>query len=305
MSLSVDGRSVRERMEYVGRRVGRDGRHATRAAWLALRELVQSDDLTFASSIAYYALVSLSPLLLLLFYFFGRVSADPVGRTALIEFVLQYFPQGVDFITTQLEEVQEATFSLGATGALVMVWSALGVFRAISSAVDHAWNVETNRSFLGHQVLAFLMLVAAALVMLSALLVVSMTEVMASTWFGQLASEVPGLEPAIEAVLQYPATLLLIGVVGLILYFVPNTNVRVSDIWIGAVLTGVLWRLALAGFSWYLGVAAFSVHGSVGAIVVFLLWVYVSATILLYGVEFSAAFANLRRVEVVDTAELQ
>ena len=295
MSPEGNGRRLHEGLGRVWRRIGRDGRYAARAGWLALRELAQSDDLTFASSIAYYALLSLSPFLLLLFYFFGRVSADPVGRSTLIELVLQYFPQGVDFITTQLEEVQDASFGLGVTGALVMVWSALGVFRAISSAVDHAWNVETQRSFLGHQALAFLMLVAAAVVMLAALLMVSVGQIVATTWFAQLVNEVPGLELGTELVLRYPATLLLVGVVALILYFVPNTSVRVSDIWLGAIVTGVLWRLALAGFSWYLGFAALSVYGSVGAIVVFLLWIYVSATILLYGVEFTAAFANLRR----------
>ncbi len=60
-------------------------------------------------------------------------------------------------------------------------------------------------------------------------------------------------------------------------------------------LTGVLWRLALEGFSWYLFLGVFSVLGSVTAIVVFLLWIYVSAVILIYGVEFSAAYARLRR----------
>ena len=48
-------------------------------------------------------------------------------------------------------------------------------------------------------------------------------------------------------------------------------------------------------FSWYLGWGRLSVHGSVAAIVVFLIWVYISAVILLYGVEFSAAHARLRR----------
>ena len=45
----------------------------------------------------------------------------------------------------------------------------------------------------------------------------------------------------------------------------------------GAVVTGVLWRGALDGFSWYFGLGVVSIHGSVAAIVVFLLWVYVSA----------------------------
>jgi membrane protein len=72
--------------------------------------------------------------------------------------------------------------------------------------------------------------------------------------------------------------------------------VRFRDVWPGAIVTGLLWRLALKGFGWYVrDLSRFSVHGSVAAVVVFLMWVYVSAVILLYGVEFSVAYARLRR----------
>ena len=73
-------------------------------------------------------------------------------------------------------------------------------------------------------------------------------------------------------------------------------KVRFRDVWVGAVLTGLLWRGALALFSNYVrDLSRFSVHGSIAAVVVFLLWVYVSAVILLYGVEVTAAYARLRR----------
>ena len=74
------------------------------------------------------------------------------------------------------------------------------------------------------------------------------------------------------------------------LYLSPN------DVWVGAVMTGLLWRAALAGFSYYVrDLSRFSVHGSIAAVVVFLIWVYISAVILLYGVEVTAAYARLRR----------
>ena len=84
--------------------------------------------------------------------------------------------------------------------------------------------------------------------------------------------------------------------VGLVFYFVPNAKVRFRDVWVGAVMTGLLWRLALAGFSRYVrDVSRFSVHGSIEGVVVFLLWIYVSAVILLYGAQVTAAYARLRR----------
>jgi membrane protein len=92
------------------------------------------------------------------------------------------------------------------------------------------------------------------------------------------------------------ATLLLIGCVALIFYFIPNTRVRFRDVWPGAILVGLLWRGALSAFSWYVrDLASWNViHGSVTTVVVFLLWIYVCAVILLCGVAMTAAYARFQ-----------
>jgi len=78
---------------------------------------------------------------------------------------------------------------------------------------------------------------------------------------------------------------------------VPNASVRFRDVWPGAVLTSVLWQIALEAFSYYLrDVSRLKlIHGSVAAVVLFLIWVYTSSIIMLYGVEFTATYARLRR----------
>ena len=95
----------------------------------------------------------------------------------------------------------------------------------------------------------------------------------------------------------YLTCLLFILVVGFIYYFVPNAKVRFRDVWIGALVTGLLWKGTLEGFAWFVrDMSRFTrVNGSIAAVVVFLMWVYVQAVILLYGVEFTAAYARLRR----------
>ena len=96
---------------------------------------------------------------------------------------------------------------------------------------------------------------------------------------------------------DYLATVLLILGVGLVYYFIPNAKTRFRDVWVGAALTGILWRVAFDGFSWYVSrnASMTMIHGSIAAVVVFLFWVYVSSIILMYGVEFTAAYARLRR----------
>ncbi len=86
-------------------------------------------------------------------------------------------------------------------------------------------------------------------------------------------------------------------VVGLIYYYVPNAKVRLRDAFMGALVAGILWQIAFLLFSWYLrDLDRFTnTHGSIGAVIAFLVWVYASAVVLLYGAEVSAAFARLRK----------
>ncbi len=255
-----------------------------------------SEDLTFASSIAYYALLSLFPFFLIAFAVLGSVAAGDQERVEVLRFVLRYFPRQFDFVTTQLDALRTSTVPLGVAGTLVMTWAALGVFGAITSAVNHAWGVEKAPSYFKHKLISFLMLVAAGLLLLLALILVSAAGVVQARWFAAIAHTAPGFTVLRSFLVRYATTLLLIVVVGLVYYFVPNAKVRFRDVWVGAVLTGLLWNGALDGFSWYLrDLSRFSVHGSIGAVVAFLLWVYISAVILLYGVEFTAAYARLRR----------
>lgn len=266
------------------------------AAWKGVLGLTSGDDLTHAASIAYYALLSLFPFLLLVMSVLAAVTADEAARSAALNFVLRYFPRRFEFVTSQLEALQQSRVPLGAAGSIALIWAAMGFFGAITAAVNHAWKVERHRSFLKHRLVAFLMLVAAGALLTITLLLFSAAQVVSASWFLSVSMRFPGILTLRSLGVHYAATLTLIFGVGLIFYFVPNAKVRFRDVWVGAVLTGLLWRAAFAGFSWYVrDLSRFSVHGSIGAVVVFLIWVYVSSVILLYGVEFTAAYSRLRR----------
>jgi membrane protein len=162
--------------------------------------------------------------------------------------------------------------------------------------VNHAWGVEKQPSYFQHKLISFLMLVASGLLLLVGLLLVGAINVVESAWFAGVLARTPGLRVLQSFALNWASTFTFIFVVGLVFYFVPNAKVRFRDVWVGAVITGLLWRGALAGFSWYVrDLSRFTVHGSIAAVVVFLFWIYVSAVILLYGVEVTAAYARLRR----------
>jgi membrane protein len=267
------------------------------AAWRALVELVNGNDLTHAAAIAYYALLSLFPFLLLVISLLGSITADDKDRLAVLTFVFRYFPTQLDFVSNQLDAFRQSRLQVGAAGALALIWASLGVFGAITSAVNEAWGVEKQRSFWKHRLVSFLMLVAAGGVMIVALLFVGAVHVAETSWFVVMLSRFRWLTALQTLTFRYLATILLVVGIGLVYYFIPNAKTRFRDVWVGAILTGALWRLAFDGFSWYIrhNTRLTMIHGSIAAVVVFLLWIYVSSIILMYGVEFTAAYARLRR----------
>ena len=267
------------------------------SAWRGFLGFYDSDNLTYAASIAYYALLSMFPFFLLAFALLGSATANDNNRNAVFSFVLTYFPKQFDFVTAQLDAFRNTRGRLGIAGTIALVWGALGFFGAISTAVNYAWGVEKQRSFWKHKLFSFVMLLVAGLILLIALLLVSASHVVGASWFTEVLTGFPGLEVLRGFTIRHATTLLFILVVGLVYYFVPNAKVRFRDVWIGALVTGLLWKGVLEAFSWYVrDMTRFTrVNGSIAAVVVFLVWVYLQAVILLYGVEFTAAYARLRR----------
>ncbi len=285
------------RLRGFGRAVRHLGELTAISAWRGLQGFYSSDDLTYAASIAYYALLSLFPAFLLGLALLGHATADAADRAAVLDFVLRYFPTQFDFVIAQLDAFRTNRLSLGVAGTLALVWGALGVFGAITTAVNYAWGVEQQHSFWTHKLLSFLMLLVAGLILLIALVLVSASQLVGASWFAGVLVQFPGLLILRSLTIRYATTLLFIAVVGLVYYFLPNAKVRFRDVWIGALFTGLLWKGGLELLSWYMrDMTRFTrVNGSIAAVVVFLGWVYVQAVILLYGAEFTAAYARLRR----------
>ena len=284
-------------LRRAGARAHAEIRLTALAIWRGATGFYNSDDLTFAASIAYYSLLSLFPFFLLVLSIIAGVTSDENERAAVIGFVLRYFPRQFEFVTSQLAALQQARLELGIAGSFLLIWAAMGVFGAITSAINHAWGVEKQPSYIKHKLISFVMLVMAGVLLLAGLFLVSATNIVQARWFSVVVARAPGLLVFQAFALRSATTLTFIFVVGLVFYFVPNAKVRFKDVWVGAVLTGLLWRGALEGFSWYVkDLNRFAdIHGSIAAVVVFLLWIYVSAVILLYGAEMTAAYARLRR----------
>lgn len=278
------------------------GRLIALAAWRGVTELYNSDGLTHAAAIAYYALLSLFPIMLLALSVLGEMTTDTADRDAVVRFSFRYFPRQFAFISGQLDAFRTTPVTFGFWGVAGLFWASLGVFNAISSAVNHAWSVEKKRSFLKHRLVSFVMMLSAAGVLILGLVIASLVR-LAETRLREAMVRSAWVDNLSGVFASYLATVLLIACVALVFYFIPNTRVRFRDVWPGAIVVGLVWRITLSLFAWYAAdLAKWNVvHGSIAAVVVFLLWIYVSAVILLYGVEMTASYARLQDAAVRHT----
>ena len=196
---------------------------------------------------------------------------------------------------------------MGVAGSIGLVWGGLAIFGMITTAINYAWGVEKTPNFWQHKLTSAIMLVISGIILLTALLLVSASKIASSMWLGGLLGHAPGLGFLTSFAVRYATTLLFIGVVVLLYRYVPNeASVSFADVWLGAVLTGLLWRVTLEGFSWYLEGRLGQltrINGSIAIVVMFLVWVYIQAVIFLYGVEFTAVYARLRREPTLLVAE--
>jgi len=84
--------------------------------WKAVVGIANSDDLTHAASIAYYALLSLFPFLLLVLSVVGSITTDETSRVRMLDFVLRYFPAKFEFLTTQIDLFRQTRLQIGVAG---------------------------------------------------------------------------------------------------------------------------------------------------------------------------------------------
>jgi membrane protein len=277
------------------------------SAWQAFLNFYRSDNLTYAASMAYYSLLSLFPLLMLTLAVLGWATGDEDSRREVLQFLLRYFPTRFDFITTQLDALRAGGWNIGVAGSIGLVWGCLAIFGMITTAINYAWGVENTPNFWQHKLISAIMLLISGIILLTALLLVSASKIASAMWLAGLLGHAPGLSFFTSFAVRYATTLLFIGVVALLYRYVPNEDsASFADVWLGAVVTGVLWRVTLEGFSWYLeervGQLA-RINGSIAIVVMFLVWVYVQAVIFLYGVEFTAVYARLRREPTLPEAD--
>jgi len=253
----------------------------------------QDDGAVVSRSMAYYALFSLFPLLLVLLSVLNPLAILGVSEDLIFELMESYMPIILDLIADNLEQIAATQSTINILALVGVIWSATGVFTAMYRAVNRAWNNPKSKLFWKEKLFGLAVVFAIGLLLLATTFFSVLISVVQSRGLAFLNWQ-PWAEPQSARLWVWFSQLLppVISVIAFITLYriIPHNPVRWRDVWLGGLITGIVWEGARRIYTWYLAnVAAYNlIYGSVGAIIGFLLWSYLSAMILLIGAEFTA-----------------
>ena len=264
----------------------------------AFNEWLDKDPFRQSAVIAYYAIFSLPGLLVLIIsiagYFFGK---DPVNQNLLAQISSTMGAATAEQIAQVLTKVSETKSTVGGSiiGVVILLLGATGVFVELQKSLNLIWQVKAVPqkkilSLLRARLFSFGLIMAIAFLLLISL-VLSTALASVSEWLKGGSSEFMGI---VFNWLNFIVSLAAIAVLfALIFKILPDAKIEWKHVWLGSVVTALLFSIGKTALAFYFGTAEpGSDYGAAGSIILILLWVSYSSMILFFGAEFTAAYAN-------------
>ena len=281
--------------------------------WATLKRTVselRDDNLTdWAAALTYYAVLALFPGLIVLVAILGLAGQHPETTNTLLDIVRDVGPaSAVDTFRGPIESVVKSSGGASAllgVGLLGAIWSASAYIGAFIRAVNVIYEVEEGRPFWKLRPLQIAITVA--MVLLLALVAISIVvtgplarSIGAAVGLGDTAETIWGIA-------KWPVIVVIVmGMFAVLYYIAPNVRQpRLRWVTPGGVVAVLAWLVVSLGFAFY--VANFGsydkTYGSLGGVVVFLIWLWLSNLALLFGAEFDAELERSRELEAGLPAE--
>ena len=251
-----------------------------------------------ASSLAYYTIFSLAPLLIIVIGIMSLFFSQGEAQSQLVAQIQGLFGEDVaGTIRTMIENREQSGGNVLATviGFLILIVGATGVFVQLQNALNQIWDVKPDPEGGGIMRIIKVRLLSLGMVLvIGFLLLVSLVlSAVLSALSGMLNGVLPGAD-WLWNVLNFVISFgVIAGVFALMFKFVPDAQVAWRDVFIGGAVTALLFVIGKTLIGLYLGSSGVaSSYGAAGSLVVLLLWVFYSAQIVLFGGEFTQVYAK-------------
>lgn len=246
------------------------------------------------AQLAYYLVLSIFPFLI---FFLSILAYTPLTDVDVLERILSAFPADTRNMLGDLinEIITKSSYTLISAGAIGGIWSSSNGIMSVIKAVNRAYDLEEDRPYWKLRGLSVLLTLGLAVVMIISLIVIGFGEVFLNmilvsyTWPSYI----------IYKIIQILITLILIGVILSVLYkLAPSikkgVEIKFKDALPGGLVAGFLLIVSSVGFSFYINnYGNYSkTYGSIGGIIVLLIWLYISSIVIVLGAEINAVMMS-------------
>jgi membrane protein len=212
------------------------------------------------------------------------VLGSPASKAQLAQQIGDLVPVSEELVVQTISTVVGSRNISGVIAIVALLWATTAVFGAIRKGINTTWGIRQTRPFLQERAIDFSLAIGAGLLFL-----ISISSTAALSFFRELAillypaTVVDGIFAWDQVAAVIPPTLSLITFI-VLYWFLPNTRVRIRHVWPVAILATVAFEVVKNGFVFF--VQNYSdyniVYGTIGAVFALLMWIYVSAIILLF-----------------------
>ena len=243
----------------------------------SLRDFGAHADGVHAGAMAFFGVLSLFPLVLLLVVLFSEVLPSDQARQMVIGQLSALLPDASPVAGATKATIHVQSAAVGVS-IFTLLWGSVGVFMTVGYAFDRAWDVRRDRNIL----VQYLVAAGLTLAVGAAISVASVLTGAASPAGGVAVLALEALAVCAALVLLYRA--------------LPNTDVRWAECFAPAVAVTLVCGVARGAFTWYLGSIAHvgSTYGPVAGIAGLLLWLFVTSAVVVWGAELSHQLSEKR-----------
>lgn len=257
-----------------------------------------NDPFRLSAVIAYYAILSLPGLLVIIVNIVGAIWGYEIVQGQLTNEISNALGQdAASAIQSMMIETQNEKKNVVSTilGIATLLYGATGVFYHLQISINEIWNLKPNPKSTFLKLLLDRARSFAFIMVIGFLLLISFMVTTAITSLNEyLKSILPDLVIYIALLLDSIVSISIISVLfALIFKYLPDTKIRWKSVWVGAIITAILFVLGKFFLSFYFGQAnPGSTYGAAGTIVLILLWVSYSCLILFFGAQFTMVYGK-------------
>jgi membrane protein len=247
------------------------------------------------AALAYYSVFSLGPIIVIAIaiagFFFGRDAVSGQVASSIKDMLGDAGAQAVQAMLADAGRPREGVIAT-LLGLAALVFAAIGVVVQLRDALNTVWEVDETP---GHGIWHFMrnyVASLAAVLALGFLLMVSLIVTAGLAAFGKYAA--PHIQEWLFHVISILISLSVISLLFAMMFkWLPDADVDWYDVWLGAILTAILFELGKSAIGFYIGKQGLeSTYGAAASIIIVLIWVYYSSQIILMGAEVTHAYAK-------------